>query len=146
MAKRKPHSEIETLIGAKTVLSGDVEFTGDLYLEGRIEGNINGSDEDARLDINEAGHVTGEVRVASVVVNGTIEGELHAGSHLVLGPRAHVEGNVFYHVLEMAAGAAVNGKLVHRAQDEPLAIEHKSGKDKGKDKGSDASAGIEARA
>ncbi len=146
MAKRKPHSTIETLIGAKTVLKGDVDFTGGLYLEGRVEGNVNGADEEAQLDINEAGEVTGEVRVANVEVNGTIEGELHADGRLVLGPHARIEGNVFYHVLEMAAGAQVNGKLVHRAKAEPLAIEHKSGKGEGKHADEALAEGIESQA
>lgn len=144
MAKRKPM--IETLIGAKTVLKGDVDFAGSLYLEGRVEGNVNGADEEAQLDINETGQVTGEVHVANVEVNGTIEGELHADGRLVLGPQSHVEGNVFYHVLEMAAGAAVNGKLVYRARTEPLAIEHKSGRDQDKHEDETSVEGIESRA
>lgn len=124
MARRKSDSAIETLIGAGTTLSGDVNFSGGLYLEGRIEGNVNGADEKAHFDINEAGRVTGEVRVANVNVNGAIEGELHASGRLVLGAKARVDGDVFYHMLEMTAGAEVNGKLVHRAHGEPLAIEH----------------------
>ncbi len=124
MARRR-NATIETLIGADTVLRGDVNFTGGLYLEGRIEGNVNGGDAEARFDINESGRVVGEVHVANVNVSGAIEGELHADGRLILAPTARVEGNVFYRVLEMAAGAEVNGKLIHREQAEPLAIEHK---------------------
>ena len=36
---------------------------------------------------------------------------------LVLGATARVRGNVYYRVLEMAAGAQVNGQMVH--QEEP---------------------------
>ncbi|MGH8160784.1 MAG: bactofilin family protein [Gammaproteobacteria bacterium] len=125
MARRKHPAAIETLIGADTVLRGDVNFTGGLYLEGRIEGNVDGGDAEAHFDINESGRVVGEVRVANVTVNGAIEGELHANERLILGATARIEGNVFYHVLEMTAGAEVNGKLSHREQSEPLAIEHK---------------------
>lgn len=130
MAKRKQHAELETLIGEETTLTGDVEFSSGLYLEGRIEGNVNGSVGDARLDISADGKVVGEVHVANVEVNGTIDGELHAAERLVLGPRAQVNGDVYYNVLEMAAGAQVNGKLVYREGGRPLAIEHKTEKDK----------------
>lgn len=118
---------VETLIGADTVVTGDVCFTGGLYLEGRIEGKVSGANTDARLDVGESGRIIGEVRVAMMTVNGAIEGELHASERLVLGPKARVDGDVYYHMLEMAAGAEVNGKFVHRPPGEPLALEHHGG-------------------
>lgn len=142
MAKRKSQAEIETLIGVKTTLSGDVKFSGGLYLEGRIEGNLNGADDEARLDIQDTGCVVGEVHVANVEVNGTIDGELHASGRLVLGAKAQISGDVYYNVLEMAAGAQVNGKLVYRKQGKTLAIEHQQGKEQDKP----AEAGIERQA
>ena len=117
---------IETLLGSGTTVTGDVEFTGGLHLEGRVEGNINGGDPQSRLDISEDGSVAGEIRVATVLVNGSVEGDIHAGERLILGVNARIDGNVFYHVLEMAAGAQVNGKLIHRPHSEPLALEHRS--------------------
>ncbi|MGH8225306.1 MAG: bactofilin family protein [Gammaproteobacteria bacterium] len=128
MAKWKTHprgAAIGTLIGADTVITGDVSFTGGLYLDGRIDGKVKGADAEARLDIGETGRVVGEVWVTTAIVNGAIEGELHATGRLVLGPGARVDGNVYYHVLEMAAGAEVNGKFVHRPPGEPLALEHR---------------------
>ena len=116
---------IETLLGSGTTVIGDVEFGGGLHLEGRVEGNVKGRDSHSRLDISEEGCVSGEVRVATVAVNGTVEGDIHADQRLVLGEKAQIDGNVFYHVLEMAAGAKVNGKLVHRPHTEPLALEHR---------------------
>jgi len=35
---------------------------------------------------------------------------------LELASNARVEGNVYYKVLEMSAGAQINGKMVHRAE------------------------------
>lgn len=117
---------IDTLIGAGTTIVGDVNFQGGLHLEGRIEGNITGSDGNARLDVSEAGSIVGEIRVATATVNGSIEGDLHASERLILGARARIDGSVFYRVLEMSAGAKVNGKLVHQPHSEPLALEHRS--------------------
>ena len=44
MFKRKPNksANIETLIGAKTRINGDVEFAGGLHLDGYINGNVTG--------------------------------------------------------------------------------------------------------
>lgn len=126
MWKANSHNApIETLVGSGTTVQGDLLFAGGLHLEGRIEGNISGRDAQARLDISEAGSVAGEIRVGTVAVNGAVEGNIHAGERLILGAKARVDGNVYYHVLEMAAGAQVNGKLVHRPHAEPLALEHR---------------------
>ena len=117
-------AEVNTLIGADTAVIGNIRFSGGLHLEGRVEGNIEAADSDARLDISEEGCVIGEIRVDTMIVNGTVEGDIYSGGPLVLGDRAHIDGTVYYNVLEMAAGATVNGKLVYRSQGEPLALEH----------------------
>ncbi len=117
-------AEVNTLVGAGTAVTGNIRFSGGLHLEGRVEGNIEATDKEARLDISEEGCVIGEIHVDTMIVNGTVEGDIYSGGRLILGDRAHVDGTVYYNVLEMAAGATVNGKLVYRSQGEPLALEH----------------------
>jgi cytoskeletal protein CcmA (bactofilin family) len=117
-------TQITTLIGTGTAVVGDVRFAGGLHLEGRVEGNVEATDDQARLDISEQGRVSGEIHVGTVIVNGIVEGDIYADNRLVLGTRAHIDGNVYYNVLEMAAGAEVNGKLIHRPAKERLALEH----------------------
>ena len=50
MFKRKQNksAKIDTLIGAKTRINGDVEFAGGLHLDGYINGNVKG-DTGARI-------------------------------------------------------------------------------------------------
>ncbi|MGA7964763.1 MAG: polymer-forming cytoskeletal protein [Gammaproteobacteria bacterium] len=117
-------AEITTLVGIGTTVTGNVCFSGGLHLEGRVEGNIEATDNEARLDVSDEGYVVGEIQVGTVIVNGTVEGDIHSNVRLILGTQAHIDGNVYYNVLEMAAGAAVNGKLLYRPQSEPLALEH----------------------
>lgn len=116
--------EVTTLVGTGTDVTGNVRFSGGLHLDGRVEGNLEATNGEARLDISDKGHVVGEIHVATMIVNGTVEGDIHSSGRLVLGNQARIDGNVYYNVLEMAAGAAVNGKLVYRPQSEPLALEH----------------------
>lgn len=126
-SKVRGDARIDTLIGPGTTVTGDVRFSGGLHLEGRVEGNVAGVDDDASLDISEAGSVVGEVKVSGATVNGAVEGDLYASKRLVLGTKARIDGNVFYNVLEMAAGAQVNGKLIYRPNDaRPLALEHRT--------------------
>lgn len=116
--------EVTTLVGEGTEVTGNVRFNGGLHLDGRVEGNLEATTAEARLDISDKGRVVGEIHVATVIVNGGVEGDIHCSGRLILGNQAHIDGDVYYNVLEMAAGAAVNGKLMYRPQKEPLALEH----------------------
>lgn len=120
--------EVATLLGGGTEITGNVRFRGGLHVDGRIEGNVEATDNEARLDISDQGVVHGEIHVATVIINGTVEGDIHCAGRLVLGNQAQIDGNVYYNVLEMAAGAAVNGQLLYRPQKEPLALEHQDSK------------------
>ena len=46
--KQSKKREIDTLIGAKTRINGDVEFVGGLHLDGHINGNVKGEAAAAR--------------------------------------------------------------------------------------------------
>ena len=59
-----------TLISRQTEVIGDLRFTGELIVEGRIKGNIYADDESgALIRVAETGVVEGEIWVPSVVVN-----------------------------------------------------------------------------
>ena len=111
-------------MGTGRAVVGKVRLAGGRHLEGRMDSNVEPTNNETRLDISEEGRVTGEIHVGTVIVNGTVEGDIYANNRLVFGMRAHIDGNVYYNVLEMAAGAAVNGKLIHRPAKERLALEH----------------------
>lgn len=105
---------MDTLIGRQSEILGDLTFAGGLHVDGRIKGNvIAAGDKASKLSVSEAGVVEGNVRVANVVVNGRIVGDLRATERLALGAKARVVGNVHYRVLQMEAGALVNGQLIY---------------------------------
>ncbi len=114
-------SAITTLIAEGTVIRGDVEFTGGLHLDGLIEGAISAEGAGAVLTLSEKGRVSGEIRASNAVINGAVQGDIIVAERLELASAARVQGNVFYKVLEMAAGAQVNGKMVYQS-DVPLQL------------------------
>jgi cytoskeletal protein CcmA (bactofilin family) len=57
--------------------------------------------------------VQGEIRVPHAVINGQVQGDVHASERLELAPQARITGDVRYRTLEMAAGAQVNGRMTH---------------------------------
>ena len=117
MFTRDPRqARIDTLIGKAARVLGDVDFQGGLHLDGRIIGAVR-SDEsrESTLSVSESGHIEGAVQVPNVVLNGSIQGDIHAIERVVLGATARVEGNVYYGVIEMTLGAQIIGKLVRLA-------------------------------
>ena len=105
-----------TLISHDTVIVGDVRFRGNLDIEGLVQGNIVAEPGvDALVRVIGKGRVEGEIHAPNVVINGEVKGDVHSTAQLELAPKARVEGNVHYALVEMSAGAEVNGSLTHTA-------------------------------
>ncbi len=117
MWERKKHSalkRIDSLIGAGTVVHGDVSFTGGLRIDGQVQGNVIAVDgEPGTLVVSEQARIDGEIRVSHVVINGTVNGPIAVNDHLELQAKARVVGDVSYRTLEMHVGAVVQGRLTH---------------------------------
>lgn len=114
--KEVRQAEVTTLIAGSTQIRGDVHFHGRLHVDGKIDGAICGEGAQAMLTLSEHAKVTGEVQAPHIIINGSVTGDVTASERLELASNARVEGNVFYKVLEMSAGAQINGKMVHRAE------------------------------
>lgn len=119
-------AKIDTLVGRNTTIKGDLDFKGGLHVEGRIEGNVTAGDDASVLILSETGAIKGEVRAPNLVLNGVVEGDVHAFQQLELAPKSRVTGNVYYNLIQMAIGAEVNGNLVHRRGGKPQ-LEFKRG-------------------
>lgn len=108
-----------TLVSSDTLILGEIRFSGVLDVEGLVRGNIIAEPgKEALVRVVDKGRVEGEIRAPSVVINGNVQGDVYATRHLELAAKARVQGNVFYVLVEMAAGAEVNGSLAHMADPE----------------------------
>ncbi|QHS11585.1 polymer-forming cytoskeletal protein [Sinimarinibacterium sp. NLF-5-8] len=135
--KNKPASSVsvETLIGRQTEILGDIHFTGGLHIDGRVKGKVIASaDKASALSVSEHGAIEGDVRVPTVVLNGSVTGDVHASQKVSISAKARVSGNVFYRAIEMESGAQVNGQLVHEADTETTAESARTGKNEPNDK------------
>ena len=111
---RNGTNTVETLIGPRVVIRGDVQFSGGLYVEGKIIGKIIAEEGTAAdLTVSEQGMIDGEVHAPIIIIAGSLQGDIHASERVELSPTAKVQGNVHYKIVEMAAGATLTGRLIH---------------------------------
>src|SRR5271166_716050 len=125
--RKKPQPKrIDSLIGAGTVVDGDVTFTGGLRIDGAVHGKVATVDsQPATLVLSEQARIEGEVRVSHVVINEIVNGPVTANDYLELQAKARVNGDVVYRTLEMHVGAIVQGKLMHAEQESAAVVELK---------------------
>ena len=87
-------------------------------VHGDVEGLVQGSivalpGSQALVRVLGKGRVEGEINAPNVVINGSVQGDVRSSRQLDLAPKGRVDGNVYYNLVEMSAGAEVNGSLSH---------------------------------
>lgn len=113
----KPQNRIDCLIGAGTVIEGNITFNGGLRVDGQVHGNVlAGDDKPGTLVLSEQARIEGEIRVSHVVINGTVVGPVYAVEYVELQAKANVTGDVHYRTLEMQLGAVVQGRMVYQPE------------------------------
>ncbi len=118
MKGKKDITKIDSLIGIHTIVEGNIHFAGGLHIEGKVNGNVLSDEgQNAFVILTESGVVEGEVRSPTVILHGTVKGDVYATESLELAIHANVHGNVYYNLMKIAVGAAVDGNLIHAMHD-----------------------------
>ncbi|MDE9449199.1 polymer-forming cytoskeletal protein [Aliiroseovarius sp. Z3] len=100
-------------LSSDLVIKGDIKSTGDILVEGTVEGDIRAH----QLTIGETATVKGEVIGDDVVINGRIIGRLR-GLKVRLTSSARVEGDIIHKTIAIESGAHFEGSV--QRQDDPL--------------------------
>ncbi|WP_119965228.1 bactofilin family protein [Simplicispira lacusdiani] len=112
MFSRNKQPPIKSLIAEGSRIDGNVHFTDGLRIDGVVVGDVRaGDDKPGLLVISATARVEGLVQAAHVIVNGQINGPVHASTMLELQPKARIAGDVHYKTLEMHQGATISGKM-----------------------------------
>lgn len=112
----KPQGRIDSLIGAGTVVEGNIRFSGGLRIDGEVKGSVEAAEgaTSSTLVLSEQARVEGSVTVAHLVSNGTVVGPVTVSESLEMQSCARIVGDVDYALIEMHQGAVIEGRLVHR--------------------------------
>lgn len=115
--KKKSSASATSLIASGLEVNGSVSFAGALHVDGKIKGDVFAADDPhAVVTIGPKGCIEGQVKVPRVLLEGAVVGDIVAADGVELGASAHVTGNIYYQKIEMALGAAVNGRLIPTAE------------------------------
>lgn len=118
-SSEKPCNTIDTLVGVKTEMKGDIVFSGGLRVDGKIRGNITAEgDGSSTLVLSEHAEVVGNIQVPHMILNGKIKGNVHCSERIELQPEAEIVGDVYYKIIEMALGASINGSLLREGNND----------------------------
>lgn len=110
--KGAKQAKLTTLIAHNVHLSGDLEFSDGLRLDGQVTGNVTGrSGEQTLLVVSDQGAIRGNVSAYDVIINGCVTGDVTVAHFVELQSNARVLGNIYYQQLRMDIGATVEGKL-----------------------------------
>ena len=112
MFSRNKQPPIKSLIAEGSRIEGNVQFTDGLRIDGEVVGVVRTQPgAPGMLVISASAKVEGAVHADHVIVNGQINGPVHAATMLELQPKARIAGDVYYKTLEMHQGATICGKM-----------------------------------
>ncbi len=110
--KAKPPPSI---LASDLKIIGDIRTSGDINIEGEVEGNIHAH----LLTIGESATIKGECNADDVVVHGRVVGKVR-GLKVRLTSNARVEGDIIHKTIAIESGAHFDGS-VQRQKDPPNA-------------------------
>lgn len=108
--KPKPSPSV---LASDLTIKGNLETTGDIQIEGTVEGDIRAH----LLTVGEGATVRGEVIADDLVVNGRVVGRVR-GLKVRLTSTARVEGDIIHKTIAIESGAHFEGSV--QRNDDPL--------------------------
>lgn len=109
--KTKPAASV---LSSDLTITGNLRTTGDIQVEGTIEGDIRAH----LLTVGETATIRGEIVADDIVVNGRVIGRVR-GLKVRLTSTARVEGDIIHKTIAIESGAHFEGSV--QRQDDPLA-------------------------
>ena len=120
------------LIGAGTVVEGDIKSNGDIRIDGSVLGNVISK---AKVVVGATGSIDGNVTSQNADVSGSIRGKVTVNELLFLKSSANIQGDIVTGKLVVEVGATFTGtcnmgpmiKDMHNNNDKQNELKEKTG-------------------
>ena len=95
-----------TMIGAGTIITGDIESNGDIRIDGILKGNLKGK---AKIIVGADGMVEGNIEGLQADIMGHVTGSIKVQELLFLHGKTQVNGDIYASKLQIEPTAVFNG-------------------------------------
>ena len=105
----------QATIGRSLVIKGEVSGAESLYIDGRIEGSVNLTDN--RITIGRNGTVAANIVAREVVIMGKVHGNIQCSDRLDIRSEGSLTGDVVTPRISVEDGAMIKGSVQVRTAD-----------------------------
>ena len=95
----------DSVIGKALKITGQLEGTEGIHIEGEVEGDVRG----LSVKVGESAKIHGTVYGEEVEISGTLNGNIEARK-VVLTSTAHISGDVVHQDIRIDSGAYIDGR------------------------------------
>jgi cytoskeletal protein CcmA (bactofilin family) len=106
MGKDESHSSINSTVGGGSTITGSLDVSGGLRVDGFIDGQVKVS---GTLTVGHEGRIKGDVAASHAVIGGTINGTIRAEKQLELQNGSRIEGDIVTKSLIIEEGVFFEG-------------------------------------
>jgi cytoskeletal protein CcmA (bactofilin family) len=101
--------EVETIIGPSVKVRGDFHGSGNIVVEGAVEGSLVS---DKTISIKSKAKVIANIEANDAIIGGDVEGNIKAKGYLEITGTAIINGDIEASSLSIAQGAVFNGSCI----------------------------------
>src|SRR5215467_4098508 len=103
----KPSDQVSGFLDKGTHVTGELEFTGTLRIDGNFHGSISTSD---ILIIGEHALVHADIKVGEIEIHGQVNGRVEAKRRVEITASGRLRGDVYTPVLSVSPGGVLDGR------------------------------------
>ena len=97
-----------SIIAAGMTVSGDIDSSGVVKVEGRVDGSIRSA---RQVLVGRQGSVHGDIETREAVIGGAVEGTITASERVEIQATASVQGDIVARTIVVAEGGKINGAV-----------------------------------
>ena len=99
---------LQTFLDSGTSFEGKISFTGSVRIDGHFRGSASA---DGTLIVGETGTIDAKLEVRSLIVRGSVVGEVTAKERVEVGPQGRLDGVVRTPRLRIDEGARLTARI-----------------------------------
>ena len=107
MKKEKKIDAVSTFLGHDAIFDGTINFKGTIRLDGKVKGKV--VSDDGTVIIGDKATVEAEIAVETVIIKGSVNGNIQARDRIEAYPPARILGELQAPTISIDSGVVFNG-------------------------------------